>query len=118
MRWIDNQVGNLACTAFATAKRLGAPFRKAESGESPRKIVVTKFFGMGSIIVATPALQALRDAYPDAEIHFVSFSSNREILEILGLTDKNWYVDNTSPTTFAQSTLALARDLRAEKFDL
>jgi ADP-heptose:LPS heptosyltransferase len=116
MRWIDNQVGNLACTAFATAKRIGAPFRKDTTDY--RKIVVTKFFGMGAIIVATPALRALREAYPNAEIHFVSFSSNREILEILGLTDKNWFVDNSSPAAFAKSTLALARDLRAEKFDL
>jgi ADP-heptose:LPS heptosyltransferase len=116
MRWIDNQVGNLACAAFATAKRIGAPFRKDTTDY--RKIVVTKFFGMGSIIVATPALAALREAYPNAEIHFVSFSSNKEILEILGLTDKNWYVDNSSPSAFAASTLALTRDLRAEKFDL
>lgn len=116
MRWIDNQVGNLACTAFATAKRVTAPFRKDTT--TYRKIVVTKFFGMGSIIVATPALQALREAYPDAEIHFVSFKSNKEILEILNLTDKNWFVDNSSPAAFASSTLALARDLRAEKFDL
>jgi len=116
MRWIDSQVGNLACNAFAAAKRIGAPFRRDTT--EYKKILVTKFFGMGSIIVATPALQALREAYPDAEIHFVSFSSNKEILEILGLTDKNWFVDNSTPTAFATSTLALARDLRAEKFDL
>lgn len=117
MRWIDNQVGNLACNALAAAKRVGAPFRKESNGVY-KKIVVTKFFGMGSIIVATPALQALRDVYPDAEIHFVSFSSNKEILEIVGLTDKNWFVDTSTPAAFASSTLALARDLRAEKFDL
>ncbi|MBX3263521.1 MAG: glycosyltransferase family 9 protein [Labilithrix sp.] len=116
MRWIDNQVGNLACTALATAKRIGAPFRK--DTVDYKKIVVTKFFGMGSIIVASPALQALREAYPDAEIHFVSFRSNKEILEILGLTDKNWFVDVSTPAAFAASVLTLARDLRAEKFDL
>lgn len=116
MRWIDNQVGNLACAAFATAKRVSAPFQK-ETTEY-KKIVVTKFFGMGSIIVASAALQALRETYPDAEIHFVSFSSNKEILEILGLTDKNWFVDNSSPSAFVSSTIALARDLRAQHFDL
>ncbi|MBX3214915.1 MAG: hypothetical protein KF850_22975, partial [Labilithrix sp.] len=116
MRWIDNQVGNLACTALATAKRIGAPFRR--DTVDYKKIVVTKFFGMGSIIVASPALQALRDAYPDAEIHFVSFRSNKEILEILGLTDKNWFVDISTPAAFAASVLTLARDLRAERFDL
>src|SRR5689334_19778127 len=103
MRWIDNQVGNLACTAFATAKRITAPFVRPP--ETYRKILVTKFFGMGSIVVASPALQALREAYPDAEIHFVTFQSNREILEILGLTDRSWFVDNSSPKAFAASTL-------------
>lgn len=116
MRWVDNKVGNLACSAFAAAKKVTAPFRKETT--TYKKIVVTKFFGMGAIIVATPALRALRDAYPDAEIHFVSFRSNREILEIVGLTDKNWFIDNSSPTAFAKSTLELARNLRAEKFDL
>lgn len=116
MRWIDNQVGNVACQALATAKRIGAPFRRERT--EYKKIVVTKFFGMGAIIVATPALQAIREAYPDAEIHFVSFASNKEILEILDLTDKNWFVDNSTPASFVSSTLALAGDLRAEKFDL
>ncbi len=116
MRWIDNQVGNLACSVLATAKRVSAPFRKEAA--RPRKIVVTKFFGMGSIVVGAPSLMALRDSFPDAEIHFVSFASNREILEILGLTDKNWFVDTSSPRAFAESTARLARDLRAEKFDL
>jgi ADP-heptose:LPS heptosyltransferase len=117
MRWIDNQVGNLACAAFAAAKRIGGPFR-AESQGSYKKILVTKFFGMGSIVVATPALQALREAYPDAEIHFASFAANREILEIVGLTDKNWFIDTSAPGDFTRSTLELARGLRAEKFDL
>jgi len=116
MRWIDNQVGNLVCSALATGKRVSSPFRK-EPGPI-RRILVTKFFGMGAIIVATPALIALREAYPDAEIHFASFKSNREMLEILNLTDKNWFVDSSSPTAFAASTLALVRDIRAQEFDL
>ncbi len=116
MRWIDNQVGNLACSTFAAAKRLSAPFQRPRDGY--KKILVTKFFGMGSIIVASPALQALRETYPDAEIHFASFAGNKEILEILNLTDKNWFVDVSKPSEFVQSTLKLANDLRKEKFDL
>ncbi len=116
MRWIDNQVGNVACSALAVVKRVRRPFHKDVTDY--RKILVTKFFGMGSIVVASPALAALREAYPDAEIHFVSFSSNREVLEILGLTDKNWYVDTATPARFVASALALARELRAERFDL
>jgi len=116
MRWIDNQVGNLACNVLATAKNATSRFRTPPT--EYRKICVMKFFGIGSIVVGAPSLIALREAYPDAEIHFVSFKSNKEILEILDLTDKNWFVDNSSPTAFAASTLKLTKDLRAEGFDL
>jgi ADP-heptose:LPS heptosyltransferase len=116
MRWIDNQVGNLACNLLAASKKATAPFRTQPT--EYKKIAVMKFFGIGSIVVGAPSLMALRESYPNAEIHFVSFASNRDILEILNLTDKNWFVDNSSAKKFAASTLALARDLRAENFDL
>ena len=119
MRWIDNQVGNVACSALAVVKRVRRPFHKDVTDY--RKILVTKFFGMGSIVVASPALAALREAYPDAEIHFVSFSSNDEILEILaalGLVDRNWLIDTSSPLAFVASMSAVARELRSEKVDL
>jgi ADP-heptose:LPS heptosyltransferase len=115
MRWVDNRVGNLACNVLAAAKRVTAPFQQERK---VRKIAVMKFFGIGSIVVGSPSLVALRDAFPDAEIHFVSFKSNKEILEILDLTDKNWFVDNSSPSAFATSTLELAKGLRDEDFDL
>lgn len=116
MRWIDNQVGNLACNVLAASKTVTSRFRTQPT--EYKKIAVMKFFGIGSIVVGAPSLMALREAYPNAEIHFVSFSSNRDILEILNLTDKNWFVDNSSAKKFAASTFALARDLRAEHFDL
>jgi ADP-heptose:LPS heptosyltransferase len=37
-----------------------------------------KFFGMGSIVVASPALAALRDQFPGARMHFVTFKSNAD----------------------------------------
>jgi ADP-heptose:LPS heptosyltransferase len=116
MRWVDNQVGNLACNVLAAAKRVTGPFQTPRP--HVRKIAVMKFFGIGSIVVGSPSLVALREAYPDAEIHFVSFKSNREILEILGLADRHWFVDNSSPKAFVASTLALTKALRDEKFDL
>lgn len=116
MRWIDNQVGNLACNVLAASKNATARFRTQPT--EYRKICVMKFFGIGSIVVGAPSLIALREAYPDAEIHFVSFKSNKEILEILDLTDKNWFVDNSSPKAFIASTMKLAKDLRDEGFDL
>jgi ADP-heptose:LPS heptosyltransferase len=116
MRRVDSVVGNAVCSVLAVGKRLSRPFVRPPV--TYRKICVMKFFGMGSIVVATPSLQALREQFPGAEIHFVTFKQNKELLEILGLTDKHHFVDNSSPTAFVSSTLKVARDLRREGIDL
>lgn len=114
MRQIDNQVGNAACTVLAAMKRV----LPSKPVGPVRKVAVAKFFGIGSIVVASPSVRALRETYPDAEIHFITFASNREILEILGIADRIWLIDNSSPTAFAKSTFEAARALRAEGIDL
>jgi ADP-heptose:LPS heptosyltransferase len=116
MRRIDNTVGNLACNVLAGSKKLRAVLPRSD--RPIRKIAVAKFFGMGTVVVASPALAALRETYPDAEIHFVSFAGNREVIDILGVADKAWFVDNSSPAAFARSTFEVARGLRREKIDL
>jgi ADP-heptose:LPS heptosyltransferase len=117
MRRVDSQVGNLVCSLLAGAKRLGLPGRRGS--ETPiRKVAVAKFFGLGSLVVAAPAVAALRDIYPGAEIHFVTFQSNKEVLEILGIADRAWFIDNSSAKAFAQTTLVAARALRKEGIDL
>ncbi|MCB1015519.1 MAG: glycosyltransferase family 9 protein [Acidimicrobiales bacterium] len=116
MRWIDNHVGNLICSIIALGWVVTRPLRRRRS--TVERIVVMKFFGLGSIVVSAPALRALRDAYPDAELHFVTFRSNREILELLGLTDRSWFIDPSSPRAFVSSTLSVARGLRRLGVDL
>lgn len=116
MRRIDALAGNLLCSALAGAKELSRPFARPR-GEI-RKIVVMKFFGMGSIVVASPALAALRDQFPGAELHFVTFKSNQALLDMLGLTDHEHYIDPSTPASFTRTTLKVIRALRAARCDL
>lgn len=115
MRRLDRVLGDAACSVLATAHRLKKPF---VTKRPIKKIVVMKFFGMGSIIVASRSLAALRDQYPDAELHFVTFQSNKAILDILGMTDHDHFVDPSTPQAFVRTTLATARALRKAKCDL
>jgi ADP-heptose:LPS heptosyltransferase len=115
MRRLDRVLGDAACSLLATAHRLRKPFVAARP---VHKIAVMKFFGLGSIVVASRSLAALRDRYPGAEIHFVTFKSNRAILEILGMTDHNHYVDPSTPQTFLRTTLQVAAALRRARCDL
>src|SRR5690606_41311836 len=52
-----------------------------------RTIAICKFKGMGSIIQATPMLQAIRNRFPDAEIIFVSSVANKSLLEKIDLVN-------------------------------
>jgi heptosyltransferase-2 len=115
MRRLDLVLGDAACSVLATVHRLRKPFVTARP---VKKIAVMKFFGMGSIIVASRSLIALRDRYPGAEIHFVTFRSNQAILDILNLTDRNHYVDPSTPQAFLTSTMAVAAALRRVGCDL
>ena len=116
MRRLDRLLGNAACNVLATAHQLRKPFTRPNA--EVRNIAVMKFFGMGSIIVATKSLAALRDHYPNAKIHFVTFASNKGILDILGITDASYYVDPSTPQSFVATTMKVARDLRRAKCDL
>jgi ADP-heptose:LPS heptosyltransferase len=116
MRRLDKVLGNAACNVLATAHQLRKPFFRTR--REVKNIAVMKFFGMGSIIVASKTLAALRDHFPTAKIHFVSFKSNKGILDILDLTDQNHYVDPSTPQSFLTSTLKVARDLRKADCDL
>src|SRR3954464_10831271 len=118
MRRLDRVLGDAACSALATAHRLRKSFAATDPSRPVRKIAVMKFFGMGSIIVASRSLAALRDAYPGAELHFVTFASNRGILDILDMTDHNHYVDPSTPQAFVKTTLAVAAALRRARCDL
>ena len=115
MRRLDRVLGDAACSMLATAHRLRKPF---VTPRPIKKIVVMKFFGMGSIIVASRSLAALRAQYPGAELHFVTFKSNKAILDILGMTDFDHYVDPSTPQAFIKTTLGVARTLRKAKCDL
>jgi len=115
MRRLDRVLGDAACSVLATAHRLRKPFADARP---IRKIVVMKFFGMGSIVVASRSLAALRDRFPGAEIHFVTFKSNQAILDILGMTDRNYYVDPSTPQAFTKTTFGVAYELRRARCDL
>lgn len=116
MRALDAVLGNAACSFFALLKNVG--LSRAPREGVVRHVVVMKFFGLGSIVVASPALRALRKEYPDATLHFVSFQSNKGVLELLGQCDEHHYIDPSNLVSFARSTLSVAHTLWKADCDL
>jgi ADP-heptose:LPS heptosyltransferase len=70
-----------------------------------KSIAICKFKGMGSILQATPMIEAIRIKYPSAQIIFVSTISNQKILEKIPAIDTIVTINESSFTTFLISNL-------------
>ena len=98
-RQIDYWVGSMFLLAlspfFLLARRL---FPRGESGKSARRILVMKFQGMGSMVLARPGLRLLRREYPEATILFWGTPATcglarlcPEIDEVIELEDRSLF---------------------------
>src|SRR3982751_2171326 len=89
----------------------------------PRNILVMILGQLGDVVLALPALSAIRSGFPDAKITILSASTAREILEISAVCDEVIAVDRrslrASPIISAvRRLIELAGDVRSRKFDL
>lgn len=120
MRRIDQYLGPPICLALgivnAWAQRLRPP-RRAVTETGIRKALVIKFWGMGSIVLATPALRALKRAHPDCRVTFLTFEQNEPVCKMIKSIDHVRGYRATDPATFVASFADLVRFLRRERFD-
>lgn len=135
MRFIDRWVGGLLILLLAPWAALNrrspiphvagfGPNPPPTAGRIPRPpsrapslIVVSKYFGMGSILLAVPLLRQLRSQFPSARIVFVSFSTNRDLLAYLPYLDEVLSI-RTSPLAFGWDTVKVWWALRRRRPDL
>lgn len=81
-------------------------------------IVVSKFKGMGSIIQATPLLDALRQQHPNAEIIFVSTKANQAILERIETIDTIYTLNDKGVFSLLKSLSAVLFKLMRKRPDV
>jgi ADP-heptose:LPS heptosyltransferase len=119
MRAIDWYAGIPLCYVLAGLKLLTGLFSSAsKNNREVRIILVMKFFGMGSIILTAPAIAALREKFPGATIHYLTFAQNRGIVEMLSLGDKYHFIETSGVLPFARSTIKSIWLLRRARVDL
>lgn len=115
MRTVDTHLGIFICSLLQPFKW----FHKKEIVENPQKILVIKFWGIGSIVESTPAIKLLREKYPKAKIDFLTFSQNREICELIPELDSILTLELKEKfIPFMLNTLKLLIKLRKEKYDI
>ncbi|MGB2867326.1 MAG: glycosyltransferase family 9 protein [Bacteroidota bacterium] len=117
MRFVDRFVGVPLCWILGTAYKLGSP-SKAALSPRVRRILVMKFFGLGSILLSTPALLLMESAFPDATITFLSFDRNRDLLRRFPSIDSVLTVRRTSITNFLSDSFRLILHLVTVRYDV
>jgi ADP-heptose:LPS heptosyltransferase len=124
MRLADQIVGTLLCRGIALLlwifrmhiRRTDHP--APPEPESVREVLVIKFLGMGSILQATPLLQALRRHYPGARITLLTFKANRALADFDLGVDAVVTVDPSGLRRFVTSNVKALWQLRRTRFDL
>ncbi len=81
------------------------------------KILAIKFKQLGDVAIMVPALRALREHWPEAEIHVLVEERAVPILQHLPWIQKVWGLPRKRGSARLKSTLPLIAQLRKERFD-
>ncbi len=84
---------------------------------SKEKILAIKFKYLGDVVRATPALRALRDHFPQAELHVLVAEDAAPLLQHVPWIDKVWALPRTRGKARLKESWPIIKALRAEKFD-
>lgn len=113
MKYADEYIGRILCALLGRNRSQQAAYT-----DKPANILFIKFWGMGSIILTAPAVQAVREKFPQAKLHYLTFEANREVLEVMGIADSIITIKLSNPFRFNIDTLKLIKKLRQVNFDI
>lgn len=117
-RLIDRMIGIPLCFLLGLYKKI-FPF-PAPQDKSPARILVIKFFGLGSITSVSTILNSITTHFPRAEVYFCTFHNNSQLFNYLEFksTPRLITVRNDSFWHFFCDTLKVIRNVQRHKFDV
>ncbi|MFP4082801.1 MAG: glycosyltransferase family 9 protein [Candidatus Aminicenantes bacterium] len=118
MRRLDFYAGFLPCHILALYHRIRGRNQRKALPENINRVLLVKFLGFGSILMTTPLMAELKKNYPQAEIHFLTFSDNFSLCESISLMDRVFCVEKKSLPRFAVSLVKTLYQLRRQDYDL
>jgi len=118
MKAIDHFVGIPVCLLLDLFQHMRAPFRRRVANRPLRRVLVMKYFGIGSILLASPMLRAIKARYPEASIGFLTFAGNRDMVERLGLVDEIHTLRTDSMLHFVYDLVKVLGRIRRADYDV
>lgn len=114
---LDQVLGLPLCLLAFLLHQPARLLRRSPPERPARRILVIKFLGLGSVLLATPMLRALRERWPDARITFLTFASNAALVSRLECVDEVVTVPRASLHGLLASVPVLLLRLRRGRFD-
>lgn len=119
MKRIDQWAGGFGCFALDLVDLLVGRFRPREVPRARvRVVLLTKYLGLGSIVLAAPMAARIRGLFPGARLVFLTFAENREPAEMLGLFDEILTIDSRRLFGLVGDTLAALGKLWRMRVDV
>lgn len=84
----------------------------------PAVIFVSKFFGLGSIILIAPMLKKIKEQYKNSRLVFLTFSENSELLNLIGICDEIITIRKSTLLFFLTDTLKAMLKINKLKADI
>jgi lipopolysaccharide heptosyltransferase II len=110
IKLVDEYAGRGLSAAAAPLLR-----RKAEG--PLRRILFVKFWGLGSIVLAAPAVRAARAAFPEATVDILTLAENAPVCAHLALFDRIHTVRIDRAPRFARDAALALAALRRARYD-
>ena len=122
MKFLDKYAGWVLCALLTGVDRLLSLFRgSGGTGDVPAKaeILAMKFWGMGSTVLCTPLLEAIKSRYPDCRLTFFTLARNRPVVELFPMVDRIVTLEiDAGMGAFARSLGRAIRELRHPRIDV
>ena len=88
MKTVDSLIGWPLCVAFGLWVKFSLLFENKPLVPRYEKILIIKWFGIGTNIKITPLIRAVRNRYPKAKLVLLTFKSNQTLVELFNCYDE------------------------------
>ena len=117
VKLVDLYVGTLVFALLNLVDLAATPFRRRRVGD-PQRILLVKFWGLGSILLLQPTVRALRRRFPGAHVTLLTLRRNLGLAPLLPGIDALETLSLERPLSLPFRIVALALRLRRRRYDL
>ena len=88
------------------------------SSQKTSKILIIQTAFIGDVLLTTPLIQAAKELFPKASIHFLAIPSTANIIETHPMLDKVFIIDKRGKDRGLLKLIQFAKKLRSESYEI